>query len=621
MEKRLRVKLQDMRYFLVFLFLSTYFATAQIDRIEPPFWWADMEQDSLQIMLYGKNIAQFEIKAKGVNLIDVNRVKNENYLFLNFNLSSQSSGIFEIQFLKGNRIKHKLPYKIKSRRERSAIKSFDASDVIYLLMPDRFANGDLENDISKEVKEGVNRLNPDGRHGGDLRGIINHLDYLEELGVTSIWSTPLCEDNDPKVSYHTYAQSDVYKIDPRFGTNQEYQKLGQELHRRGMKLIMDYVTNHWGMEHWMIKDLPEENWIHQFETYTNTNHRKEIHSDAYASKIDKKELLQGWFVPTMADLNQSHPLLLRYLIQNAIWWIEYAGVDGFRVDTFPYNNPKPMVSWVKAIRNEYPEFNIVGEGWMHNSIHLSYWQEKSPIAAIQGFDSHLPSVMDFTLNDALVKAFNERNSYWEGGMTRIYKNLQNDFLYPNINNLLIFAENHDTNRINDFYPEFKSYQRLLTVLMTLRGIPQIYYGSEIGMTGKKSQGDGDIRKDFPGGWPEDSHNAFLSTERTEKETLYFEFTKKLLNWRKNTAAVHFGKTLHYVPQEDVYVYFRYLKEHRVMVIVNNNSKDQTLDLNRFEEGISEQTLAYEVLSDRHFTLGNSLEIPAETALIIELNEQ
>jgi glycosidase len=323
----------------------------------------------------------------------------------------------------------------------------------------------------------------------------------------------------------------------------------------------------------------------------------------------------------MADLNQSHPLLLRYLIQNAIWWIEFAGVDGFRVDTFPYNNPKPMVSWVKAIRNEYPDFNIVGEGWMHNSIHLSYWQEKSPIAAIQGFDSHLPSVMDFTLNDALVKAFNERNSYWEGGMTRIYKNLQNDFLYPNINNLLIFAENHDTNRINDFYPEFKSYQRLLTVLMTLRGIPQIYYGSEIGMTGKKSQGDGDIRRDFPGGWPEDSHNAFLSTERTEKETLYFDFTKKLLNWRKKTAAVHYGKTLHYVPQEDVYVYFRYLRKHRVMVVVNNNSKDQTLDLNRFEEGISGQTLAYEVLSDHHFTLGNSLEIPAETALIIELNEQ
>jgi glycosidase len=229
--------------------------------------------------------------------------------------------------------------------------------------------------------------------------------------------------------------------------------------------------------------------------------------------------------------------------------------------------------------------------------------------------------MDFTLNDALVKAFNERNSYWEGGMTRIYKNLQNDFLYPNINNLLIFAENHDTNRINDFYPEFKSYQRLLTVLMTLRGIPQIYYGSEIGMTGKKSQGDGDIRRDFPGGWPEDSHNAFLSEERTEKETLYFDFTKKLLNWRKKTAAVHYGKTLHYVPQEDVYVYFRYLREHRVMVVVNNNSKDQTLDLNRFEEGISGQTLAYEVLSDHHFTLGNSLEIPAETALIIELNEQ
>ena len=486
-------------------------------------------------------------------------------------------------------------------------------------MPDRFANGNQSNDSHPDLTEKVNRNEQDGRHGGDIEGIIKNLDYLNELGITTIWSTPLCEDNDPKVSYHTYAQSDVYRIDPRFGRNKDYKRLAENLHQRGMKIIMDYVTNHWGIEHWMIKDLPTKDWIHKFDKYTNTNHRKEIHSDPYASLMDKKELIQGWFVPTMADLNQSNPLLLKYLIQNAIWWIEFANIDGFRVDTFPYNNPKPMVEWVKSIRNEYPNFNIVGEGWMHNTIHLSYWQENSPIAEIQGFNSFLPSVMDFTLNDALVNSFRERNSNWEKGMTRIYKNLQNDFLYPNINNLLIFAENHDTNRINDIYPELKDYKRMMSVLMTIRGIPQIYYGSEIGMTGKKENGDGDIRRDFPGGWLSDNKNAFLKEDRTPKQNNYFDFTKKLINWRKSNPAIHHGKTLHFTPQNDVYVYFRFLDNLRVMVIINNSSEDQIISLNRFQEGLNGKYNGIDILSDNKITLGKSLEIKAGIARIIELN--
>ena len=486
-------------------------------------------------------------------------------------------------------------------------------------MPDRFANGDPSNDAHPSVKEQPNRNDKDGRHGGDIKGIINHLDYLEDLGVSALWSTPLCEDNDPRVSYHTYAQSDVYRIDPRFGTNEDYRLLADALHQRKMKLIMDYVTNHWGIEHWMVKDLPTSDWIHQFETYTNTNHRKEIHSDPYATVIDRKELLEGWFVPTMADLNQNNPYLLNYLIQNAIWWVEFAQIDGFRVDTYPYNNPRPMTLWLEAIRMEYPDFNIVGEGWMHNSIHLSYWQEKSPIAAIQGFDSKLPSVMDFTLNDALVKTFNEKNAYWEHGTTRLYKNLQNDFLYPDINNVIIFAENHDTNRINDFYPEFKNYKQMLSVLMTLRGIPQIYYGSEIGMTGKKEVGDGDIRRDFPGGWPSDEQTAFNQEGRTPKQNQYFDFSKKLIQWRKTNPAVHFGKTLHYIPHEDVYVYFRYTEEKRVMVVVNNNLENQNLQLSRYSEGIAGNTQALDVISGKSFSLPKVLEVAAETTLIFELN--
>jgi glycosidase len=598
------------------LSLSIY---GQIERIEPPFWWKGMENTQLQLMLYGQQIADYQVEIPALDSITIQKVENPNYLFIDLDLAKVKAGKLEIQLRKENKVQSKFEYEIKVREQRSDIESFNASDVIYLLMPDRFANGDLSNDAHPTVTEQPNRSHKDGRHGGDLQGIIDHLDYLEDLGVTALWSTPLCEDNDSKVSYHTYAQSDLYRIDPRFGTNQQYRDLADGLHNRGMKLIMDYVTNHWGVEHWMIKDLPESDWIHQFAEYTNTNHRKEIHSDPYAAGQDRKELKEGWFVPSMADLNQENPLLLTYLIQNALWWIEFAQIDGFRVDTYPYNDPEPMTVWVSAIREEYPHFNIVGEGWMHSTIHLSYWQEKSPIAALQGYDSKLPSVMDFTLNDALIKAFNEHNSFWEHGTTRLYKNMQNDFLYTNPHNVVIFAENHDTNRINDFYPRIENYKQLLSVLLTLRGIPQIYYGSEIGMTGKKELGDGDIRRDFPGGWPEDKQNAFLKRERTPRQTRYFEFTKKLLQWRKTNTAVHYGKTLHYIPQNDVYVYFRYTEQERVMVVVNNNTSPQNINLERFKEGIANYTKAIEVSSQNSYSLTSSLEIPAETVLILELS--
>jgi glycosidase len=609
-----------MKYLFSFLLLFfSLFGQAQVERIEPLFWWEGMKNSTLQLMLYGENLAAYSLNIPAIDKIEVHRVENPNYLFVDLDLSDQQHGIVEINLLKKGKVQTIIEYEIKVREQRPNKSSFNAADVIYLLMPDRFANGNPSNDAHPSVTEQPNRNDKDGRHGGDIKGIINHLDYLEDLGVSAIWSTPLCEDNDPRVSYHTYAQSDVYRIDPRYGTNEDYRLLADALHQRKMKLIMDYVTNHWGIEHWMVKDLPTSDWIHQFETYTNTNHRKEIHSDTYATEIDRKELMEGWFVPTMADLNQNNPYLLNYLIQNAIWWIEFAQIDGFRVDTYPYNNPKPMTHWLEAIRMEYPDFNIVGEGWMHNSIHLSYWQEKSPIAAIQGFDSKLPSVMDFTLNDALVKTFNEKNAYWEHGTTRLYKNLQNDFLYPDIDNVIIFAENHDTNRINDFYPEFKNYKQMLSVLMTLRGIPQIYYGSEIGMTGKKEVGDGDIRRDFPGGWPTDVQNAFKHEGRTPKQNQYFDFSKKLIQWRKTNPAVHFGKTLHYIPREDVYVYFRYTEEKRVMVVVNNNLENQSLALSRYSEGIAGNTQAFDVISGKSFNLPAVLEVTGETTLIFELS--
>lgn len=604
--------------FLIFATLS-FCIYGQIERIEPPFWWKGMKNTQLQLMLYGNQIADYQVVIPSLDSVITQKVENPNYLFIDLDLTQVTSGSLEIQLHKKGKIQSKFEYEIKVREERPFVESFDSSDVIYLLMPDRFANGDSSNDSHPSVTEQADRAHKDGRHGGDLKGIIDHLDYLDDLGVTALWSTPLCEDNDAKVSYHTYAQSDLYKIDPRFGTNRQYRALADALHQRGMKLIMDYVTNHWGIEHWMVKDLPTSDWIHQFKEYTNTNHRKEIHSDPYAAEADRKVLTEGWFVPSMADLNQENPFLLKYLIQNAIWWIEYAQIDGFRVDTYPYNDPDSMASWVSAIRKEYPRFNIVGEGWMHSTIHLSYWQEKSPLAALQGYDSKLPSVMDFTLNDALTKTFNEHNSYWEHGTTRLYKNLQNDFLYTNPNNVVIFAENHDTNRINDFYPHFENYKQVLSVLVTLRGIPQIYYGSEIGMKGKKEFGDGDIRRDFPGGWKEDKQNAFLKRERTPRQAQYFEFTKKLLQWRKTNSAIHYGKTLHYVPENDVYVYFRYTDQERVMVVVNNNKQPQSLNLQRFKEGVADYTQALDISTQKLYSLTSHLTIPAETVLILELN--
>ena len=601
-----------------FFFLSL--SWAQIQRVEPPYWWANMENPSLEILVYGDRISEYTIPPeKHPFLRDIKKVNNPNYLFLELDLSDQKPDtiVFEFHHAEKSSIVYNYPILKRENGSRER-KSFDASDVIYLLMPDRFANGNLSNDSVEEMTDKYNRSDKDGRHGGDIQGIIDHVDYIHNLGATAIWSTPLCEDNDAQVSYHTYAQSDLYRIDPRYGTHDDYKNLAEALHQRDMHLIMDYVTNHWGIEHWMVKDLPMPDWIHQFPSYQNTNHRKEIFSDPYAAKKDYDILTQGWFVPTMPDLNQSNPFVLRYLTQNAIWWIESTGLDGFRVDTYPYNDPLPMVQWIEAIKAEYPYFNIVGEGWMHNTIHTSYWQENSAIAALNDFNSGLPAVMDFPLTDALTVAFNENNSYWESGTTRFYKNFQNDFLYPNIHNVLVFAENHDTQRINEIYPNIQEYKQLMTVLMTIRGIPQIYYGSEIGMRGKKSEGDGDIRRDFPGGWPGDPQNAFDPSQQTKQQKAYFSFTQKLLQWRKNKTVIHSGKTLHYIPENDVYVYFRYNEEERVMVIINNNKEDQSLRLDRFSEGIQQYTSVYDVLNATSFTLKETLEVKGQSSLILEL---
>lgn len=598
---------------------------AQVERIEPPFWYEGMQREDLQIMVYGKNIARYEVRFSGnIEISEIKKTENPNYVFVTVSTKNVKAGVYELQFIENGSVKYRYSYEFRKRREGSASRqSFDASDVIYLVMPDRFSNGNPVNDSTADTAENVNRLAPSGRHGGDIQGIINHLDYLEELGVTALWSTPLLEDNEPVVSYHTYAQTDYYKIDPRFGTNEDYQHLASELHQRDMKLIMDYVTNHWGSKHWMIQDLPSKDWINYWEGtefgFQRSSHRMTTQFGTNAAEVDKDACMDGWFDTTMPDLNQSNPLVLNYLIQNALWWIEFADLDGFRVDTYSYNDKMGIAKWTKAITDEYPNFNIAGEVWMHNQAQMAYWQKDSKIGAIDNYNSHLPTVMDFTLHDAIMVMFAEDDQKWDQGMLKAYENFVNDFLYPDINNILVFAGNHDTNRINEIYnSDLKIYKLVLTLIATVRGIPQIYYGDEIGMRGNKDiLGDGDIRHDFPGGWEGDVQNAFTADGRTREQNAFFNFTKKLLNWRKSKSVIHFGKTIQFVPENNVYVYFRYDENDQVMVVINNNPEKQNLDLSRFAEMLKTATKGYDIISANDVSLNGTLVIDGKTSMIID----
>ncbi len=617
-----------MKKALLFLLIST-FTFAQIQRVEPAFWWKGMKNPELQILVYGKNIANQTIElSNGIQVKEFKKVENPNYVFITLNTDEINVPKFKINLKNGKKLVNSFDYELKQRNPNSASRnSFTSKDVMYLIMPDRFANGDYSNDSQPNLTEKANRNLPSGRHGGDLRGIIKNLDYLQNLGVTALWLTPANEDNEKQTSYHGYAQTDLYKIDGRYGTNEEYLELSRQLQKRGMLLIQDYVTNHWGISHWLIQDLPTKDWIHQFSDgegkygFKRSNYRTTSQFDTNVAEIDKKEALNGWFDTTMPDLNQSNPLVLKYLTQNAIWWIEYAELGGLRVDTYPYNDKEAMSKWAKAITDEYPNFNIVGEAWMYSPAHISYWQKNSKIGEIDGYNSNLPSVMDFTLYTDLPHALKEEES-WDKGMIKIYNSFGNDFLYPDINNILVFFENHDTERFNEiFNGDSKYYKMALTLISTVRGIPQIYYGSEIGMRGDKNKGgDADIRRDFPGGWKEDKQNAFNIQTQTKEQKEFYDFTQKILNWRKGKEVIHTGKTKHYMPKEKVYVYFRYNEKEKVMVVLNNNEKEQTFDLNRFSESLNGVSKGKDVVSGKEFSIStqNKLTIAPKSSLILEL---
>lgn len=617
-----------MKKLFVLTSLLSNFAFAQIQKVEPMFWWKGMKNPEVQILVYGKDISKYSIELSDqIKIKDIQKTENPNYVFVTVNTNDVNKSSFKINIKNKNKVVDSYTYELKDRQPNSANRSsFTSKDVVYLIMPDRFANGDESNDSKKVLTDKANRSIPDSRHGGDLRGIINNVDYIQNLGATAVWLTPVNEDNEKQHSYHGYAQTDLYKIDGRYGTNEDYRELSRELNKRGMYLIQDYVTNHWGISHWMIQDLPSQDWIHKFpggkDGFRRSNYRTTTQFDKNASEIDKKEALDGWFDYTMPDMNQSNPLVLNYLTQNAIWWIEYAELGGMRVDTYPYNNKEGMAKWVKAITTEYPNFNIVGEAWMYSPAHISYWQKDSKIAEIDNYNSHLPSVMDFNLFSELPKAIKEEES-WDKGMIKLYNSFTNDFLYPNVNNMFVFMENHDTERWNEMMNgNINDYKLGLSLISTVRGIPQVYYGSEIGMRGDKSKGDADIRRDFPGGWKADQQNAFTNEGRTLEQKQFHDFTAKVFNWRKNKEVIHSGKTKHYMPQQNVYVYFRYNEKESVMVVLNANPEKQTFKLDRFTESLDGITSGKEIISDKTFPIKSSEEISIDgkTAMIIELKK-
>lgn len=595
----------------------------KIDRVEPPNWWVGMQNEELQLLIYGENIGETNVVLsayKGVNLTRVEKAESPNYLFLYLQIKdSAQAGTLQLQFIKGKQVIATIAYALKKRKAKSAQrKGFSSADAIYLLMPDRFANGNPSNDSHPEMLEKINREALHGRHGGDIEGIIKHLDYLENLGITTLWTTPMLEDNLPEVSYHHYAISNYYKVDPRFGTNKDYKRLSEKAKKYGIKLVMDVVTNHCSTAHWWMQDLPFKNWVHQFPEFTRSNYRMSTLNDPHASQIDKKYNSEGWFDHTMPDLNQNNPLLINYITQVFIWWIEYADLGGLRIDTFPYNDIFAMAQFNQRIMTEYPNFNIVGECWQLSPQEVAYWQKNANNK--DGYNSQLPSVMDFPLLDAITKAVNE-GSGWSTGLSRIYQLFSLDYAYTDLNKLLIFLDNHDTERFATLIGENPDKMKLaLTLIATIRGIPQIYYGTEVMMTGEKSIGDGDLRKDFPGGWEADAQNAFTKQGRDSIQNEVFQHLRKLLQYRKTATALQKGKMLHFIPENDVYVYFRYDDTQTIMMCLNNNETKQKIENKRFSECISAFSSAKSILTGEKITNLSQLEVPAKGSLILELQK-
>lgn len=607
---------------ILLFFLFTQLSTAQnIQRVDPPNWWTGMEHSEIQLLIYGDNIAQLDPKINypGVALDRVVKVQNPNYLFLNINIAAAAAkaGTVKIEFYRGNKniLSHDFPLLAREKRALD-LSGFNTSDAIYLITPDRFVNGDVNNDSVEGLSETLNRSFKGGRHGGDISGIRKSLDYIKDLGFTAVWLNPLLENDMKEYSYHGYSTTDFYKVDTRFGSNEEYQALADEARGKGLKLIMDMIVNHCGSYHWWMEDLPSEDWINQWETYTQTNHRKTVLQDPYVSNVDKKTFTDGWFVPTMPDLNQRNDLMAHYLIQNSIWWVEYLGLAGIRMDTYPYPDMYFMADWTSAMMREYPELNIVGEEWFGDPVIVSYWQKGK--VNPNGYESELKSVMDFPLQVAMADALKNKEDF-SSGLIELYEMLAMDFLYADPSSLVIFPDNHDMSRIfSQLNENFDLFKQAMVFTLTTRGIPQIYYGTEILMKNPGTTDHGIIRSDFPGGWQGDAINAFTGVGLTDQEKAASAFLKQLLQWRKGATAIHNGQLKHFIPEKGVYVYFRYNQTQKVMVVLNKNTTASQLNLDRFTEVLDGATSGKDIFTGKVSTLDQPLSLSPNTAMILEL---
>jgi len=588
-----------------------------VKRVEPLSWWTNMKTP-LQIMFYGDDLAgcDLTVKGDGLKIKAIHKADSKNYLFVDVDVVR--AGDYTFQFRRGGGKLVSVAYHIAERREGSAQRgSFSSADLIYLVMPDRFANGDPSNDNAAGTAEKVDRNEYFGRHGGDIQGLIDHLDYMQDLGVTALWATPVLLDNEPKESYHGYACADYYHVDPRLGTNDLYRELVAEIHKRGMKMIMDMVTNHCGAAHWWMQDLPFNDWINQFATFTRTKHTKGAFADPNGSQYDRTMLTSGWFDTPMPDMNLRNPYVLQYFKQVAVWWIEWANLDGLRVDTYPYNDIVAMPKWTNAIRNEYPNINIVGECWSTSPVEVAWWDGAT--VNRDGYNSGLPAVMDFPLMGGMTDALKDDTDGKTFPIQNIYNVLIEDFVYTDPRRLLIMLANHDTPRLADLMKQDpKKVELALALLATMRGIPQMYVGDELMFVSKDVKfGHGSARIDFPGGWKEDKVDLFDSTQRSAAQNDVFDYARKLFNWRKTADVVHNGRTLHFFPSDNCYTYFRYDNKNVVMVVINAMPVPEDVEWVKMKEITATLKEGKDVITGKKVVANQPLTVDAGTAMIVE----
>jgi glycosidase len=620
------MKLKITCFLLVLLLPLT--ACAQettIEHLEPPFWWVGFEEPALQLMVHGSGIAAFEpsVDAAGVSIDRVEKVASPDYLFIYLALGEDARpGEFDLVFSSGTkRLTHR--YSLRQKNPDPAhTRGFSPSDSIYLITPDRFANGDPENDVVEGLGDTADRSKPGGRHGGDIAGIMDRLDYIRDMGFTAIWLNPLLENAMPEYSYHGYSTTDFYRVDPRYGSNEQYRELVAVAREKGLGVIMDMIVNHIGSEHWWMDDLPTGDWLNFQDGFVPTSHEHIAEQDPHVSDYDYRMYSDGWFVATMPDLNQRNPLLGDYLVQNALWWIEYLGLAGIRMDTYPYPDKMYMAEWTRRVMREYPVFNVVGEEWTGNAAAVAYWQRGKQ--NVDGYVSYLPSLMDFPLQESMRLALvtQEGTRLDDGtpaGLMRLYLALANDFVYADPEALVVFPDNHDMSRIFTQVGEDQDLFRMaLAYVLTTRGVPQIYYGTEILMANPGTTDHGIIRSDFPGGWAGDTKNAFTGEGLSADEKTAQEFVRKLLTWRRGKTVIHSGDLTHFRPDHGTYVYFRHDERDSVMVVLNKNAEPVDLDLARFSERLDGFSAAADVITGTVLTLGDTLPLPPRSVQVLEL---